>query len=123
YYDDPPADTLQLCVGKRCLIIQLSHCDRVPDELRRFLLDPEMIFVGLLDIRNYVQDSQGWSMRGCSFEEIVQECMGYQGVRLDPEISMSDWSVYDLCLDQILQASLDVYVCSELGVWARLWEV
>lgn len=143
HYSNNPADILQLCVGNGCLIIQLSYCDQVPNSLRSFLTDPETTFVGvrnsqdarklarsshqleigeLLDIR-YVNDSWGRSMRGCSFEEIVEECMGYQGVRLDPEISMSDWSVYDLDLDQILQASLDAYVCSQLGVWARLWEV
>lgn len=64
-------------------------------------------------------------MKRCSFEAIVQECRGYhyQGVRLDPEIGRSDWSVYNLCDEQILQASLDAYVCAELGVWVRLWEL
>ncbi|EOA33037.1 hypothetical protein CARUB_v10016368mg [Capsella rubella] len=143
YYSDNPADVLQLCVGNRCIIIQLGYCDQVPNSLRSFLTDPETTFVGvwngqdagklaqschqleigeLVDIRRYVNDSWGRSMRGCSFEEIVEECMGYQGVRLDPEISMSDWAVFNLDHDQILQASLDAYVCHLLGVWARLWE-
>ncbi|KFK38597.1 hypothetical protein AALP_AA3G134400 [Arabis alpina] len=143
-YVDPPPDTLQLCIGNRCLIIKLSHCNRIPNDLRSFLTDPQTTFVGvwngqdarklaqslhrleigeLHDIRNYVADSEGRSLRSCSFEVIVEECLGYYGVRLDPEISMSDWSVYSLFDEQILQASLDAYVCSELGVWARLWEV
>ncbi|CAF2079549.1 hypothetical protein HID58_044316 [Brassica napus] len=140
---DPEADTLQLCVGTRCLVIQLSHCDDVPDELRSFLTDPRTVYVGfwngqdagklarsrhgleigeLLDLRNYVQDSGGFGMSRCSFEEMVEECMGYQGVRLDRGISMSDWSAYELDHEQILQASVDAYVCFELGVWVRLWE-
>ncbi|CAA7016228.1 unnamed protein product [Microthlaspi erraticum] len=140
YNVDPEADTLQLCVGNRCLIIQLSHCDRVPDELRSLLADPETIYFGvwnhqdarklagcrhrlvtrkLLDIKDYVKDSTGRSMSDCSFEAIVKECMGYHGVRLDGEISMSDWSVYNLCNEQILQASLDAYVCAQIGVWLR----
>ncbi|CAH2053904.1 unnamed protein product [Thlaspi arvense] len=144
YYVDPPADTLQLSVGNECLIIQLSYCDDVPDELRSFLTDPQTTYVGvrnsqdarklatcrhrlqmgeLLDIRNYVRDSQGCHMRGRSFEAIFHERMGFQGVRLDPEISRSDWSVYELSDEQILQASLDVCVCAKLGVWERLWEV
>ncbi|CAN6921237.1 unnamed protein product, partial [Brassica oleracea] len=144
YYNaDPEADTLQLCVGTRCLVIQLSHCDDVPDELRSFLTDPRTVYVGfwngqdagklarsrhgleigeLLDLRNYVQDSGGFGMSRCSFEEMVEECMGYQGVRLDRGISMSDWSAYELDHEQILQASVDAYVCFELGVWVRLWE-
>ncbi|CAN6926314.1 unnamed protein product [Brassica oleracea] len=40
-----PADTLQLCVGTLCLIIQLSYCKRVPHILRRFLTDPNTTFV------------------------------------------------------------------------------
>jgi len=62
-------------------------------------------------------------MRGCSFEVIVEECLGYRGVRLDREISMSDWSAYELCDDQILQASIDAHVCFKLGVKYRLWKV
>lgn len=141
---DLPAETLQLCVGKRCIIIQLSHCDRVPQILRRFLADPEVTFVGVwnnqdarklkqsshrleivepLDIRHYVEDSEGYSLKRCSFEEIVETCMGYRGVRLDPRISMSDWGVYDLRHEQILQASVDAYVCCKLGVWECLWDV
>ncbi|CAA7016230.1 unnamed protein product [Microthlaspi erraticum] len=143
-YHETPAETLQLCVGKRCIIIQLSHCDRVPQILRRFLADPETTFVGvwnnqdarkleisthrlktveLLDIRHYVEDSEGYSLKRCSFEKIVEACMGYRGVRLDPRISMSDWGVYDLSHEQILQASVDAYVCCKLGVWESLWEV
>nr|BAB03152.1 unnamed protein product [Arabidopsis thaliana] len=142
---DPPADTLQLCVGNRCIIIQLSHCDRVPRVLHNFLAYPDYTFVGvwnsqdarklersrhqleiddLLDLRKYVEDSSGRrSMRGCSFEVIVEECLGYRGVRLDREISMSDWSAYELCDDQILQASIDAHVCFKLGVKYRLWKV
>ncbi|CAN6991822.1 unnamed protein product, partial [Brassica rapa subsp. trilocularis] len=144
YYNaDPEADTLQLCVGTRCLVIQLSHCDDVPDELRSFLTDPRTFYVGfwngqdagklarsrhgleieeLLDLSNYVQDSVGFGMSRCSFEEMVEECMGYRGVRLDRGISMSDWSAYELDHEQILQASVDAYVCFKLGVLVRLWE-
>ncbi|KAF2569055.1 hypothetical protein F2Q68_00026282 [Brassica cretica] len=59
-------------------------------------------------------------MRRCSFEEIVDVCMRCPGVRLDPEISMSDWSAEDLSHEQIRQASLDVYVCFQLGVCHRV---
>lgn len=139
---DPPADTLQLCVGTRCIIIQLSHCDHVPYALHNFLACYTHVGVWnsqdkkkleqcghqlkigkLLDIRRFVGGTRGRSLRGCSFEVIVEECMGYRGVRLDPAVSMSDWSVYELCDDQILQASIKVYVCYKLGVRCGLWEV
>ncbi|KAL1204777.1 hypothetical protein V5N11_017386 [Cardamine amara subsp. amara] len=143
-YYDPPADTLQLCVGNRCIIIQLSHCNRVPNILHDFLADRDYTFVGvwnsqdarklersrhqleigeLLDLRKFVTDSRGYrSLRRCSFEKIVEECMGYRGVRLDKKISRSDWSVYELCYDQIRQASIDAYVCFKLAVIDHLWE-
>ncbi|CAN6921213.1 unnamed protein product [Brassica oleracea] len=57
----------------------------------------------LLDARMYVVDSQGTSLRGRSFEEIVEKCMGFRGVKLDRGISRSDWSVEYLGNDQILQ--------------------
>ncbi|CAL9220536.1 unnamed protein product [Arabidopsis halleri] len=143
YLSDPPANTLQLCVGNRCIIIQLFYCNRVPHVLRRFLADQNHTFVGfwnsqdagklersrhrleiaeLLDLRKYVADSRGRSLKGRSFEVVVEECLGYRGVRLEKAIGMSDWSVYDLSYDQILQASIDVYVCSKLGIRHRLWE-
>ncbi|KFK38599.1 hypothetical protein AALP_AA3G134600 [Arabis alpina] len=143
YHFSPPVDTLQLCVGNRCIIIQLSHCDSVPDILHGFVEDQETTFVGvwnsqdarkleeskhqlwisdLLDLRKFVVDSQGRSLRGCSFEEIVEVCLGRRGVSLDPEISMSDWR-FNLSHDQILQASIDAFVCCKLGVRNRLWEV
>ncbi|MCI34765.1 3-5 exonuclease/nucleic acid binding protein, partial [Trifolium medium] len=34
---DPPADTLQLCIGRRCLIFQLAHATYVPKNLQNFL--------------------------------------------------------------------------------------
>ncbi|XP_010486963.1 PREDICTED: uncharacterized protein LOC104765007 [Camelina sativa] len=146
---DPPADSLQLCVGNQCLIIQLRYCDQVPNSLGSFLTDPKTTFVGvwnsqdagklarcshrleigkLLDVRpslveHHVNDSWGRSMRGSSFEKIVEECMGYRGVRLDPEISRSDWTVYNLGRLQVLHASLDTHFCYRLGVGARLWQV
>ncbi|CAN6926315.1 unnamed protein product [Brassica oleracea] len=122
----------------------LTVIKRVPDIIPRFLTDPNTIFVGirnsqdakrlartrhqleigeLLDARMYVVDSQGRSLRGRSFEEIVEKCMGFRGVKLDRGISRSDWSVEYLSNDQILQVSVDAYVCFKLGVSARLWQV
>ncbi|EOA31416.1 hypothetical protein CARUB_v10014596mg [Capsella rubella] len=141
---DPPPETLQLCVGSRCLIIQLGHSYRLPKVLRTFLADPKTTFVGvwngqdqkklagcshrveireILDLRLYVKDSRGAMMRLCSFEQIVKERLGRAGVRLDPAICMSDWGVYILSHDQVLQASIESCVCFKLAVEERLWEL
>ncbi|KAH0943840.1 LOW QUALITY PROTEIN: hypothetical protein HID58_003477 [Brassica napus] len=125
-------------------VLSSSSLTRVPDIIPRFLTDPNTTFVGirncqdakrlartrhqleigeLLDARMYVVDSQGRSLRGRSFEEIVEKCMGFRGVKLDRGISRSDWSVEYLSNDQILQVSVDAYVCFKLDVSARLWQV
>ncbi|XP_010513029.1 PREDICTED: uncharacterized protein LOC104788971 [Camelina sativa] len=137
---NPPPDTLQLCVGIRCLIIQLSHCKSMPNVLRSFLEDRTITFVGvwnsqdqdklesfyhqlyvwrLLDIRYYLPI---W-LKNSSFEKIVEERLGHRGVRKEKKICMSDWGVYKLYDDQIVQASHDVYVCCKLGVEERIWEM
>ncbi|CAN8242407.1 unnamed protein product [Cochlearia groenlandica] len=139
-----PADTLQLCVGKQCIIIQLTHCNRVPLLLRRFLMNPQNTFVGfwnhqdkrrlelskhqlemgeLLDVSKYVKDPQGKCMSGRQFGEMVFHGLGHRGVSVDLEISSGDWSVDYLSLEQILQASVDAFVCHQLGVVKRLWGV
>ncbi|AEC09207.1 putative DNA helicase [Arabidopsis thaliana] len=136
---DPPPDILQLCVGNRCLIIQLSHCKRIPEVLRSFLEDETITFVGvwnsqdqgklerfrhqleiwrLLDIRHYLPTR----LLNSSFEKIVEECLGYKGVRKDKEICMSNWGARSLSHDQIVQASDDVYVCCKLGVKECIWK-
>lgn len=77
----------------------------------------------LLDIRMFVRDSRGARMCFCSFEQIVKERLGRVGVRLDPAICMSDWGVYNLNHYQVLQASIESYVCFKLAVEERLWNL
>ncbi|XVE61744.1 hypothetical protein DITRI_Ditri06bG0064300 [Diplodiscus trichospermus] len=45
--DHPRAATLQLCIGRQCLIFQLFHANNVPLSLRRCLADPRNTFVGV----------------------------------------------------------------------------
>nr|GMC85053.1 Werner Syndrome-like exonuclease [Ipomoea batatas] len=42
-----PVATLQLCVGKTCLIFQLLHRDYTPHSLIAFLANPQFTFVGV----------------------------------------------------------------------------
>ncbi|OAY56155.1 uncharacterized protein LOC110612370 [Manihot esculenta] len=138
------ADTLQLCVGSRCLIIQLSLAATVPLILRRFLLDSNTTFVGiwngsdekklwmtehelrvhrLVDLRRYVRTRDGESLARASVERIVEEHLGYKGVRLERDISMSDWDVENLSYEQVLQACIDAHVAFEIGKDLRAWEL
>ena len=40
------ANLMLLCVGTRCLIIQLCHLDRIPESLKQFLADQTTCFLG-----------------------------------------------------------------------------
>ncbi|KAH9738722.1 3'-5' exonuclease domain-containing protein [Citrus sinensis] len=42
-----PVATLQLCVGRRCLIFQIIHARRIPQSLANFLSDEDYTFVGV----------------------------------------------------------------------------
>lgn len=42
-----PIALLQICIGHRCLIFQLIHCDYIPEELCDFLEDDRFKFVGV----------------------------------------------------------------------------
>lgn len=42
-----PVALLQICVGRRCLIFQLIHCDYIPGELCDFLEDDRFTFIGV----------------------------------------------------------------------------
>ncbi|RAL48651.1 hypothetical protein DM860_000971 [Cuscuta australis] len=139
--NDPPADTLQLCVGSRCLIFQLCHARTIPLILRRFLRDESNTFVriwnaadakklymeheleihGLLDLRRYVATEEGASLLRSPVETIVSECLGFDGVRLDNEISVSDWDDRYLSLAQVRQATVKAYVAFQIGKKERAW--
>lgn len=139
-----PAATLQVCVGRRCLIYQLDHVDYVPMALRRFLMSPAVTLVGiwnhsdaeklrmsrhrvevreLIDLRLHVRRENGENMARASVEEIVEEELGYKGVRLDYWISRSDWDDEILSVDQVRQACVDAYVSFLIGKNIRAWEI
>lgn len=140
---DNPADTLQLCVGRRCLIYQLAQADYVPRALRTFLLNPCYTFVGFwnhsdrrrleiseydlqmlrdpLDLRIYAETNDGESLAKAPVEEIIEECLGYSGVELKRQVSLSDWDDEFLSDDQVLQATLDARCAFLIGKNIKAW--
>ncbi|CAE6025356.1 unnamed protein product [Arabidopsis arenosa] len=87
------------------------------DKLERFC--HQLDIWRLVDIRNYLPR---WLWK-CTFERIVEECLGHQGVKKDKEICRSNWGARSLSDDQIVQASHDVFVCCKLGVKERVWKM
>ena len=77
----------------------------------------------LIDLRQYARRENGESMRRASMEEIVEECLGYEGVGLDHWVSRSDWDDEILSFDQVRQACVDAFVSFEIGKKIRAWEI
>lgn len=77
----------------------------------------------LLDLRRYVLTDAGESLIGTSLEGIVKECLGYEGVKLERDISRSDWGDRDLSNEQVLQACVTSYVSFAIGKNKQAWEL
>ncbi|XVF38893.1 hypothetical protein REPUB_Repub20aG0142100 [Reevesia pubescens] len=127
----PSAATLQLCIGRKCLIFQLLHANHVPLSLRRFLADPRNTFVGvwnhsdeamllrskhgisvsrLVDARDVAAEESGISPR-LSMEKLAEIFLGADEVKKPKRIGVSAWDSYWLSLEQIQYAC----VSFELG--------
>ncbi|XP_047945373.1 exonuclease 3'-5' domain-containing protein 2-like [Salvia hispanica] len=136
------AATLQLCVGSNCLIFQLSHAHRCPAVLRRFLLDPDVIRVGLwnhsdeamlmrsehalqvrqlLDVRNAARDLRGCRL-GASMGELAEEILGIYGMEKDNEVGRSDWEDEDLTWEQVEYACHDVFLSFLMALKLSVWD-
>jgi hypothetical protein len=147
---DPPADTLQLCIGNRCLIFQLAHANYIPRSLRRFLENPYYTFVGFwnhsdrlklkssdqrlemykdpVDLRHYAQaeydedDDEDGDLARASVEEIVEKCLGYE-IEQSGEIAISDWDDKVLSDKQVVYASIDAYCAFRIGKNVKAWSL
>jgi len=145
-----PPDTLQLCVGHRCLIFQLAHANYIPRNLRNFLQNPNHTFVGFwnhsdrrkleelsvhqlrmyrepLDLRHCVQvvdeDGDEEGLARASVPEIVEKCLGYDVEdELRGEIGRSDWNDEDLRHEQVVYASVDAYCAFLIGKNIKAWK-
>ncbi|MED6212205.1 hypothetical protein PIB30_080979, partial [Stylosanthes scabra] len=146
YDPDPPAETLQLSVGHRCLIFQLEHANAAPQNLRNFLMDDRVTFAGFwnhsdrrkleiswlglmmrtdpVDLRLCTESNGGWSLKRASVNTIVEECLGF-AVDQRKEISLSDWSEEFLSYEQVEYATVDAHcaflIARDIEVWNFVW--
>uniref|UniRef100_A0A0D9WUR9 3'-5' exonuclease domain-containing protein n=1 Tax=Leersia perrieri TaxID=77586 RepID=A0A0D9WUR9_9ORYZ len=127
----PPPATIQLCVGHRCLVFQLSQANSIPNAIRRFLADPRVTFVGsgnshdrrMLGFYYGIHVASGCELRGlarmgnASMEDMADRLLGYRGIRKPFHVAMSDWHVDFLSDEQVQYASLDAYLSFRLAVY------
>uniref|UniRef100_A0A5B7BMQ8 Putative Werner Syndrome-like exonuclease n=1 Tax=Davidia involucrata TaxID=16924 RepID=A0A5B7BMQ8_DAVIN len=130
-----PAATLQLCIGRNCLIFQLIFAPEIPQSLRDFLTDNDYTFVGVgidkdvqklyddygLDVSNTVdlgylaasELGQKW-LRSVGLVRLAREVLG-KDFEKPKWVTLSDWDDDWLSLDQIQYACVDAFVSFEIG--------
>ena len=127
------AAILQLCIGERCLIVQLSYMDNIPQSLKSFLMDSNFTFVGIgvsrdiaklleyelncsksTDIGQVAKKLWPGRFQGPSLKELALEIVGLN-MRKPKDISMSNWEARLLNEAQIEYACIDAYASYRIG--------
>ncbi|CAL4974922.1 unnamed protein product [Urochloa decumbens] len=125
---------LQLCVGHRCLIFQIVHADYIPAVLRKFLANPDHIFVAVgvhgdvdrlyddcklvvantVELKGVAAEVLGRpELRRAGLKTLAREVMGVH-VDKDKNVTCSEWS-QPLSMVQVRYACIDAFVSYEIG--------
>ncbi|XP_052176270.1 3'-5' exonuclease-like [Diospyros lotus] len=134
-YSQNPAATLQLCVGRRCLIFQLIHAPYIPQSLVDFLGNSSYTFVGVgidgdvgklssdydlvvertFDLRDWaVDDYDIPGLQNAGLKTLSSVVLGIS-VEKPREITMSRWDYRELSLEQVRYACTDAFLSFEIG--------
>jgi hypothetical protein len=126
---------LQLCVGRRGLVFQIFHADRVPGALRDFLACPDHRFLGVAvdgDVRRLAEDCglavanavelrhvaaevlERPELRGAGFKALTREVTGAH-IDKPKRLTMSKWDERRLSMEQVRYACVDAFVSYEIG--------
>ncbi|XP_040381755.1 uncharacterized protein LOC102715038 [Oryza brachyantha] len=126
--------TLQLCVGRRCLVFQIARAaaaNGVPAALQRFLADNGVAFVGYgvrSDCRKLAAHHEGvrvactrelrsvTGMGNASMERMAEELLGLAGMKKPVTVSRSRWDAPKLSKKQVKYACVDAFLSLRLGV-------
>ncbi|PIA61003.1 hypothetical protein AQUCO_00300492v1 [Aquilegia coerulea] len=132
--ENPPA-ILQLCVGKRCCIFQLSSAPEIPETLGMILNLSDIKFVGVgiqrdveklirfynLRVANFVElgplaaeKFKRDELRNDGLKDLAKEVLGLV-IDKPRRVTLSRWDAAVLATDQIQYASVDAYLSYEIG--------
>ncbi|CAO1948424.1 unnamed protein product [Urochloa humidicola] len=126
---------LQLCVGRRGLVFQIFHADRVPAALRDFLACPDHRFLGVAvdgDVRRLAEDCGLAVANAVELRRVAAEALGrpelrcaglkaltreVAGLHIDKpkRLTMSRWEERRLSVEQVRYACIDAFVSYEIG--------
>ncbi|KAI3933529.1 hypothetical protein MKW92_033689 [Papaver armeniacum] len=128
--------TLQLCVGRRCLIFQMIHADEIPESLHGFLSNPKFTFVGVniqsdvdrlggdyntcvqsvVDLRYLAADMYGRKdLKNAGLMGLARVVLGCGEIEKPRNVTLSNWDQYHLTPAQIKYACVDAYVSFKIG--------
>ncbi|KAL0339819.1 UNVERIFIED_CONTAM: hypothetical protein Sradi_4498700 [Sesamum radiatum] len=137
-YQQIPVATLQLCVGRRCLIYQIIHSDDdIPDSLVDFLSNEDYTFVGVniysnldkletdydeikivhnaVDLRRLVANRyRRRDLLYAGLEELAKVVL-HKEVEKPRRVTMSRWDSRWLTAEQAQYACTDAFMCFEIG--------
>ncbi|KAL2232955.1 Werner Syndrome-like exonuclease [Sesamum indicum] len=133
-----PVATLQLCVGRRCLIYQIVHSDDdIPESLVDFLSNEDYTFVGVnigshldklvtdydkiekvdnaVDLRRLAAGRNNRrDLLKAGLEELAKVVLRKE-VEKPRGLTMSRWDSRLLTAEQVQYACIDAFMCFEIG--------
>ncbi|KAK7373851.1 hypothetical protein VNO80_07271 [Phaseolus coccineus] len=130
-----PVATLQLCVGRRCLVFQILHAPFIPTSLVSFLGDANHTFVGVGiqgDVQKLLEDcslrvANFVGLRSLAVEKLSDSMLNTAGLKTlgqrvlrvavdkPKKITKSRWDNVWLSAEQVQYAAVDAFVSFEIG--------
>ncbi|PHU06168.1 hypothetical protein BC332_26990 [Capsicum chinense] len=98
-----PVATLQLCVGRRCLIFQLLYCQYIPYALTEFLSNPRYAFAGVGEVGG-----------NAGLKTLCGVVLGRE-MEKPGHVTMGRWDNEWLDMAQVQYACVDAFVSFEIG--------
>ncbi|KAL0348128.1 UNVERIFIED_CONTAM: hypothetical protein Sangu_1040600 [Sesamum angustifolium] len=126
--------TLQLCIDRKCLILQLFYMDEIPGSISGFLLNPNFTFVGIevgddvlklkneyglecgscVDIREAAKERWPGRFRRPGLKDLAWEVCGLW-MRKAKHVCMSNWEARVLNEEQVEYACIDAFASYKIG--------
>ncbi|CAN4108923.1 unnamed protein product [Withania somnifera] len=123
-YTSNKSATLQLCIDKMCLIVQLFYLDEIPQTLKKMLANPNFIYVGVevADDISKLRNEYGlvcasnadihFSRPG--LKDLASEICGLY-MRKPKHVCLSNWEARVLSEAQVEYACIDAYASYKIG--------
>lgn len=126
---------LQLCIDKKCLIVQMFYLDYIPQSLKDFFTEPKFTFVGVQVQDDALKLQDEYGLRVASTADIQALAMARWPLRFvrkpglkglargvaelymakPKHVSMSNWEAVNLNVQQIEYACIDAFASYKIG--------